>query len=202
MSWPDLLAQRLAGSKAVVNEGIAGNQITGGVSDAVGQPALVRIANDVLGRAGATHVIFLEGTNDIFAANPTEANWKDEVATLKAAYQRIIDDAHLIGLNIIGATILPRGADTKNWTRPMENVRSALNTWITSTAPFDNHIDFEELMTTPPDTTTSLPSITPNFRCPDGDGVHPNALGYKAMADYITKLNTEINLFNTPLRAR
>ena len=177
--WTDLLAARFAGwpadkSLAVANEGIAGNEIAGGV-----QPALERIANDVLGREGATYVIFLEGTNDI-AAHKTAAD-------LIAADQRIIGDAHAIGLNIIGATILPRGEEPA-WSREMEEERLTLNDWIRHEGNFDGVIDFDALMQGPFITRNRAVSLPSNWSC--FDHVHPNAAGYAAMAAFI-----DLNLF-------
>jgi hypothetical protein len=65
--WGDILAERLDAlpanqSKAIANEGIAGNRI---VSGGTGPTALSRMDRDVLEREGATHVVFFEGTNDI-----------------------------------------------------------------------------------------------------------------------------------------
>ena len=196
LTWPDLLAVRLAGSKAVVNEGIAGNHVAGGVSYDVGQAALARIANDVLGREGATHVILLEGTNDIADSNPiTLDDITAEIATLEGAYSRAINDAHLIGLNIIGATILPRGGDPA-WTSGMDLVRNAVNDFIRSPGIFDGVIDFDGLLTagTKPDAKGFF-EIPKAYSC--FDGTHPNADGYAFMA-----ANINLTLFDTPLRPR
>jgi len=179
--WTDLLATRFAGlpareSKAVADEGIGGNQISGGV-----QPALVRMPNDVLEREGATHVIFLEGTNDI-AGGATSAS-------LIAADQQIIDDAHAIGLQIIGVTIIPRGGDPA-WTSGMEQQRLAVNDWIRHGAQFDGVIDFDALLEGPVNAANGAVSIPSKWSC--FDGVHPNSAGYAAMAGFI-----DLNLFRT-----
>jgi lysophospholipase L1-like esterase len=169
--WTDLLAARFAAlpdgqSMAVANEGIAGNLVASEF-----RPALLRMADDVLGREGATHVIFLEGTNDIAAGTTADR--------LIAADQRIIGDAHQIGLNIIGATIIPRGGDPL-WTSSMEMERLKLNDWIRNGQSFDGVIDFDALLQGPPGTITHLVGIPPKWSC--YDGVHPNAAGYAAMA--------------------
>ena len=64
----DVLAVRLAAERpieptAVVNAGIAGNRIIPGGGN--GSALLQRLDRDVLERAGATHVMFLQGMNDI-----------------------------------------------------------------------------------------------------------------------------------------
>jgi lysophospholipase L1-like esterase len=179
--WADLLASRLVGlpadqSKAVANEGIAGNRITTG-----NQPALTRLADDVLGRAGATHLIFLEGTNDI--AFGTAA------AALIAADQKIIDDVHMSGLKIVGVTIIPRGGDPA-WTSTMEQERLTMNDWIRHQGNFDGVIDFDSLLQGPVNSTTGAVSIPSEWSC--FDGTHPNSAGHAAMAAFI-----DLNLFRS-----
>src|SRR5207247_3353169 len=66
--WSDVLAARLATAlpsapMAVINAGIAGNRIIPGGGN--GPAALQRLDRDVLERAGATHVFYLQGMNDI-----------------------------------------------------------------------------------------------------------------------------------------
>lgn len=174
--WTDLLASRLAAlpsnqSKAVSNEGIAGNRV---VSGGAGPPALVRIGRDVLGRAGATHVIFLEGTNDL--ANGATA------AAVIAGDQQIITQVHAAGLQIVGATIIPRGND-RAWTGVMEQQRLALNDWIRHQANFDALVDFDSLMQGPVNPANGAVTIRPEWSC--FDGIHPNSDGYQAMGRYI-----------------
>ncbi len=65
--WPDFLAERLhawrgrSEVKGVLN-GISGNQV---LNDDYGQSTLARFDRDVLGQAGVSHVIVLEGINDL-----------------------------------------------------------------------------------------------------------------------------------------
>src|SRR6185503_281536 len=64
--WPDYLARRLAARKGpaigVLNAGISGNQVLG---DGAGVSALARFDRDVLMQTGVTHVVIMEGINDI-----------------------------------------------------------------------------------------------------------------------------------------
>ena len=173
--WTDLLASRFASlpanqSKSVADEGIASNRV--GTRGGDGETALVRLDNDVLGREGATHVIFLEGTNDI--ANGAAAS------DVISADQQIIASVHAAGLKVIGATILPRGGDGF-WTSAMEPQRLALNDWIRNHATFDGVIDFDAVMQGGPiNAKNNSPSIPSQYAC--FDGVHPNSAGYAAMA--------------------
>lgn len=100
--WLDVLAARLAAERpnepwAVVNAGIGGNRIIPGGGN--GPAALQRIDRDVLERAGAAHVLYLQGMNDIGGGAAA--------ASITAAMQQIIDRVHAKGLSIIGGTLFP-----------------------------------------------------------------------------------------------
>jgi uncharacterized protein (TIGR03437 family) len=185
--WTDLLAARIAAlsanqSKAVIDEGIAGNTV--GPPPLAGLPAVDRLSNDVLGRAGATHLILFEGTNDIGSEGATSA-------TVIAGDQQIIDRAHAAGMEIIGATIIPRGGEGA-WTSSMEQQRLALNDWIRHHANFDGVIDFDAVMQgalNPKNNAVALPAAMSCF-----DGVHPNSAGYAAMGASI-----DLSLFQSLL---
>jgi lysophospholipase L1-like esterase len=140
--WIDVLAARLAAQnpdqpRAVVNAGIGGNRIIPGGGN--GSPTLQRLDRDVLERAGATHVIFLQGMNDIGGgASPVQ---------ITTAMQQVIDRVHAKGLRIVGATLFPLARpDRAKWTAPYDAVRQDVNRWIRMQAKFDGVIDFDRLM--------------------------------------------------------
>jgi lysophospholipase L1-like esterase len=177
--WTDVLAARLATLpageiKGIVNEGIAGNRIAPPGGN--GPAGLVRLERDVLDRAGVTHVIFFEGTNDI-AGGATA----DQVI---ASMQQVVDRVRAKGLSIIGVTIIPRGRpeNMMGWNSDMEKHRLAVNTWIRTQAKFDAVIDLDPLMKGGP-VYAGSESLKPEFNC--GDYTHPNPAGYKAMGEAI-----------------
>ena len=94
--WPDVLARRLFASKeplkAIVNAGISGNRV---LSPGAGPSALERFDRDVLMQPGVTHVIVLEGINDINGGTDAP-NPRNEVSAeeLIAGHQQLIDRAH------------------------------------------------------------------------------------------------------------
>jgi lysophospholipase L1-like esterase len=185
--WGDVLSERLAAlpkqeRKAVANVGIAGNRILNGGN---GPSALERVDRDVLDRAGATHVVFFEGTNDI-AGGFTAAE-------VIAGTQEIIDRVHARGLEIIGVTVIPRGTTREGWSAPQEQHRLAVNAWIRTQANFDGLIDFDALLQGPIIPETGAVQIRAEFNC---DDIHPNAAGYKAMGEAIN-----LSLFE-PVRKR
>ncbi len=186
----DVLATRLAAARskqplALVNAGIAGNRIIPGGGN--GSPLLQRLERDVLERAGATHVLFLQGMNDL--GNGATA------AQVTAAMQQVIDRVHARGLRIIGGTLFPLARpDRVRWTAPYDAQRLAVNDWIRTKAAFDGVIDFDRLMSGGPVYDGSQ-SLKPEFAC--DDDVHPNAAGHRAMGEFV-----DLALFDTPTRTR
>jgi lysophospholipase L1-like esterase len=174
--WPDQLARRLAGRKgagvAVLNAGISGNRVLG---DGAGVSALARFDRDVLMQTGVTHVVVLEGINDIGIArnNPTPS-----AEDLIAGHKQLIDRAHARGLKIYGATLTPfEGAPY--FTPEGEAKRQALNKWIRSSGAYDGVIDFDMITRDPAAPTKFLAAYD------SGDHLHPGDAGYKAMGDAV-----------------
>jgi lysophospholipase L1-like esterase len=176
--WINVLSARLAAERpraprAVVNVGIGGNRIIPGGGN--GSPLLQRLDRDVLERAGATHVIFLQGMNDLGGGATA--------AQLTAAMQQVIDRVHAGGLVIVAGTLFPLARpDRARWTSQMEKQRLAVNDWIRTKAGFDRVIDFDRLMSGGPLYEGSQ-SLKPEFAC--DDDVHPNAAGYRAMGEFV-----------------
>ena len=180
--WTDVLATRLAArggpQKGIANMGISGNRVLGRGN---GPSALERLERDVLDRAGVTHVVFFEGTNDVagnFAAAQVIAGSQQILALVRARG----------GIKVIGVTAVPRGrpAPGTGWTTANEKERLALNDWIRHKAGFDGVIDFDAMMKGGPVVTLasggSAPAIPDAWNC---DGTHPNAAGYRAMGEFV-----------------
>lgn len=174
--WPDVLRNRLAAlpasqSKSVVNEGISGNQIIlyPGLNPPTSPTALDRMERDVLSRAGVTHVIFFEGSNDLARG----ATFEQITDGLTQVYQRARD----AGLKIIGATVIPR--HNAAWLPAYNPVRHAVNDWIRSHPDLDAVLDFDALLKDP---------VNPDLINPlydSGDHIHPNPAGYAVMGESI-----------------
>jgi lysophospholipase L1-like esterase len=178
-SWPDALADRIAASPyagkiSVVNAGISGNRL---LREGSGPAALARFDRDVCSVPGATHVILLEGINDIGNGHrrPPEDPTIEE---LIGSYRQIIARSHDCGLKIYGATLTPyEGA---NYYDPAgEAKRQALNTYIRTSGEFDGVVDFEKATRDPTAPTKWLTAVQ------NGDNLHPNVAGYEAMAKAI-----------------
>jgi lysophospholipase L1-like esterase len=191
-SWPDRLAERLAGSPdgsgwAVVNAGISGNRL---LHYGAGPDALARLDRDVFAVPGVKVAILLEGINDIgraFPMRPPPLTTPEPVTAeqLIAADQQIIARAHERGIRVIGTTLTPfEGA--AYYSQGGETMREKVNQWIRTAGAFDGVIDFDAVTRDPSDLLTFRPDYN------DFDHLHPNDKGYKAMADAIDlKLITE-----------
>jgi lysophospholipase L1-like esterase len=174
--WPDVLARRLAARRgpgaAVMNAGISGNQVLG---DGAGVSALARFDRDVLMQTGVTHVIVLEGINDIGIARNSPTPTAED---LIAGHKQLIERAHARGLKIYGATLTPfEGA--AYYTPEGEAKRTALNEWIRTGKAYDGIIDFDKATRDPNAPTKFLPAYD------SGDHLHPGDAGYKAMGEAI-----------------
>jgi lysophospholipase L1-like esterase len=176
--WPDVLAERLKGRAAVVNDGISGNRVlSDGAIPTFGESALTRFDRDVLALPGATHLVVLEGINDLGGRpNPTAEQ-------LIAGYRQLIARAHAHGLKVILATLIPYGG--ANYFRPEgEAERRKVNAWIRKGRGFDGVIDFDAAIRDPARPERMQAALQ------SGDWLHPNDAGYRKMADSI-----DLNLF-------
>ena len=175
--WPDNLARRLSTNTpsagvSVVNMGIGGNAIFGGL----GPAAVARFDRDVLGQSGARWLIVFEGVNDIGGAS---ASGSPALATnLIGAYQQFINKAHNRGMRAYGATITPFGGNGY-YTPEHETARQTVNTWIRTNSTWDAVIDFDAVVRDPMTLTNLLSPYN------SGDGLHLSPAGYQAMANAI-----------------
>jgi len=177
--WPDHLARRLAAagsSMGVLNLGIDGNRV---LMDGAGVSALARLDRDVLVQPGVTHVLVLEGINDLGIAALFKDGPPPTPAELIAGHRQLIARAHARGLKIFAATLLPyEGTVIPGYfTAAGETTRQAFNQWMRTGKEYDGIIDFDAVMRDPAQPTKILP------RYDSGDHLHPSDAGYQAMAN-------------------
>jgi lysophospholipase L1-like esterase len=196
-NWPSDLVRRLRktpeGSKvALVNAGIVGNRL---LSDCFmasvgcfGVSALARFDRDALALPGVTHIVLLEGINDIgfpgaklagqYLADPADLRTAEDLID---AYRQLISRAHVHRVKLIGATITPfEGVDFPGYySEAKEATRQKVNKWIRTSGSFDDVIDFDAVLRDPDHPRRLLP------RFASKDHLHPNDAGYRAMADVI-----------------
>ena len=195
-NWPQQLSQRLQAKRgryqhlAVVNEGIAGNQL---LRDGAGKSTLGRMDRDVFSTPGLQYIIVLIGINDIGAGGMQFPGTKGPPppnrtpAELIAGYQQLIARAHSMSppVKIYGATLTPFQGTFKGYYTPeKEPVRLAVNKWIRTSGAFDGVIDFDKVVQDP-----NNPMIFAK-EYNSGDSLHPNDAGYHKMAESIN-----LNLF-------
>jgi lysophospholipase L1-like esterase len=177
--WPDQLAKRLVAhgptaGVAVVNMGIGGNAIFGGL----GPAAVNRFDRDVLNQAGARYLIVFEGVNDIGSGSSSMVT----ATNLINAYAQFAQKAHARNIRAYGATITPFGG-SGYYSALHEAERQFVNAWVRTNTVFDGVIDFDAAVRDPSNHENLLPAYS-------SDNLHLNPAGYQAMADAI-----DLNLF-------
>ena len=176
--WPDLLAERLQRGgmtlTGVANAGISANRL---LSEGDGYNALARFDSDVLAVPGVSHVVILEGVNDLGAAARDQQLMLPPAAII-GAYRQMIARAHDRGVKVILATILPyKGAGY--WSAAGEASRVAINDWIRTSGEADGFVDLARAIADPADPARMARAYDV------GDALHPNDAGFRVMADAI-----------------
>jgi lysophospholipase L1-like esterase len=177
-TWPDVLTERMndrpAIQKTVLNAGIGGNRVLrdsppGG---RLGESALDRLDRDVLTQTDVSHVIFLEGINDI--GLPPSAS----AAAIIDGHRQIIARCKAQGLAVKGATLTPfEGAFY--YSEAGEQKRQQVNKFIRTTDRYDGVVDFDKAIRDP----NQPKRMQPKYN--SGDNLHPSDEGYRAMANAV-----------------
>lgn len=176
--WTDVFASRIQKDSAttnlsVLNEGIGGNSIFGGL----GPAAKNRFERDVVNHPGIKYAIIFIGINDIGYAENTSL--KDQMI---AEYKIMVDKAHAKGIKVYGCTILPfKGHSYYDgvYGAMKEQIRQDINTWIRTSGYYDAVIDLDAILRD-----SSDPTIL-NSLYDSGDHLHPSVAGYKKIGDSI-----------------
>ncbi|HEX6271677.1 MAG TPA: SGNH/GDSL hydrolase family protein [Polyangiaceae bacterium] len=173
--WPDALARRLQANAAtagvaVLNHGIGGNAV---LSGGLGPTALERFERDVLEQDGVRWLVVLHGVNDIGAS--TDASVAERLID---AYGTFVGRARERDILVYGVPILPFGGSQYASTEH-EAARQAVNEWIRTSGRFDAVLDLDEALRSP-NTPENLAATYDS-----GDHLHPNASGYRKMAESI-----------------
>ena len=180
--WPDALAERLAPHGiAVANAGISGARL---LRDGMGQGALARLEQDVLGQPGISDVIVLLGINDI--GWPGSPFAPDERAVtldeLVAGYRQLVTAAHARGVRVTAGTLPPfEGAlegtpFAGHYSSAKDKLRTQLNEWLRTAGIFDAVVDFDAVLRDPARPQRLLAAFD------SGDHLHLGDAGYRAMA--------------------
>ena len=192
--WMNDLSRRLHNAYgdrvSIVNEAIGGNRVVNSaVANATSGPAATdRLDRDVLGLSGLTHVIWLEGINDLGASHTADA--------VIAGYKDVVTRLHAKGVKVYAGTLTSalgmvnpaegwnadRVATGDNGPR-VDQDRKTINTFIRTSGLFDGVEDFDAA-TLDPATGNMKAEFVPNSQMTElpWDYLHPNHAGYLAMA--------------------
>jgi len=184
--WANVLSRRLHnayGNKiSIVNEAIGGNRVVNpAVPNSTSGPAAVdRLDRDVLALSGLTHVIWLEGINDLGALHSTDsiiAGYRDVATRLHTAGVKVIAGTVVSALGVFGVPF-PTGDNGV----VAEAGRQVLNKFIRQSGIFDGIAEFD-VATLDPATGNMRTVFLPNsqFTQLPWDYLHPNHAGYNAM---------------------
>jgi lysophospholipase L1-like esterase len=183
--WANDLSRRLhkayGNLVSVVNQGIGGNTVNR--PGQAGESAVQRLDRDVLGLSGLTHVVWLEGINDVPAVTPD---------VVIAGYQNVVGRLHAVGIKVIGATVT--SALNPTLTDPAaiasnvlkDNYRKQLNVFIRTSGIYDSVADMDAATIDPATGALKAPFLPPSsIGGTVLDWLHPNRAGYQAMANSI-----------------
>jgi lysophospholipase L1-like esterase len=176
--YPNLLDNRLKAAgldrTGVVNAGIGGNRW---LHDFAGPRGISRFGRDVLGVTGATHAVILMGINDIGFSVESVPDQEVSAQQIIDAMAAAVSSARTRGLKVLLGTLMPfKGAGY--FSAAGEAKRQAVNAWI-RTHPDVTVVDFDAVMRDPADPAALNPAYD------RGDHLHPNDLGFTAMAQAI-----------------
>lgn len=179
LRFPDFLQRRadeLGMPATFVSAAISGNRLLAGpVLPMFGPAGNTRLVRDVLTLPGVTDAVVLIGINDLgfsllpgVTAQALTTGLRDVVVRLQQA-----------GVRVTLGTLLPsRGATLglAHGSAAVNTARQAVNRWVRTSGVADAVIDFDPCMQDPAQPDRLRPAYD------SGDGLHPNAAGYEAMA--------------------
>jgi lysophospholipase L1-like esterase len=185
--WELTLGRRLADAGkpyAVANVAISASRV---LKDGPAAPwsalsAEARFDRDALSVPNVAYIVIMQGVNDLGMSGPNNDPAQDSPVVsadaLIGGYKRLIARAHAKGIRIYGAEILPF-AGAGSWSADREAVRQKVNAWIRSSGAFDGIVDFQKAVADPADPSRLAKGFD------NGDHLHPNAAGQKAMGEAI-----------------
>lgn len=175
--WTDKLAESLQANEktshlSVLNEGIGGNAIFGGLGDA----AKSRFDRDVIDKSGVKYLVMLIGINDIGYSN--DLSLADSMIT---EYKTMITKAHDKGIQVYMSTILPfkgNGYYSANEGPIREQIRQKVNEWILNESQADEVIDLAKEIASD----TDPEKMAEQYK---NDYLHPNVKGYAYIGELV-----------------
>ncbi len=185
--WEVTLQRRLAEAGkpyAVANVAISASRVLkdGPASPWSALSVEARFDRDALSVPGVAYIVIMQGVNDLGMSGPSPDPDKDSPVVsadaLIGGYKRLIARAHAKGIRIYAAEIMPFSG-ASSWSADREAVRLKVNAWIRTSGAFDGVVDFQKAVADPADPSRLAKGFD------NGDHLHPNAAGQKAMGEAI-----------------
>ncbi|MEV7042918.1 GDSL-type esterase/lipase family protein [Amycolatopsis sp. NPDC051061] len=180
--WPDDLARRIVAQAppsaqlAVANAGVSGTtsapSCPGMPPSVAGLDAGSRLDRDVLALHGVTSVIYYYGTNDLAYGCDGE--------TILASYRSVFQRLRAAGIAVYVTPSTPRPGydDAANLAR--HEIGLFVSRWSSCGGTCSGVVNFDEVLKDPLKPNTILPVYE------NGDGIHANAAGQQALADFVS----------------
>ncbi len=188
LRWTDLLQQRVdelpaAQRRAIVNEGITANTLTGYVPNysklGGGPPGLERLDTDALDQPGVSELVLFLGTNDLWFGTTAQQ--------LIGGYRDAIADAHRAGVRIVGVTLLPRSSGGTHpvevWSTYDQIQLEIVDHWVLTSGAFAGVLDLAPAVADVYDGACNPVLMFPAYD--SGDNLHPDDAGQTALANAV-----------------
>ncbi|GHG14084.1 MULTISPECIES: GDSL-type esterase/lipase family protein [Amycolatopsis] len=177
--WADDLARRIVAASAplaVANAGVSGTtsarSCPGMPPSVAGLDAASRLDRDVLALHGVTAVIYYYGTNDLA--------YGCDAATILDSYRAVFARLRAAGVSVFVTPSTPRPGygDQANLAR--HEIALFVKRWNTCGGTCSGVVDFDTVLADPLKPNSILPAYD------NGDGIHANAAGQQALADFVS----------------
>ncbi|WP_167454991.1 GDSL-type esterase/lipase family protein [Amycolatopsis kentuckyensis] len=177
--WTDDLARRIVASAAplaVANAGVSGTtsarSCPGMPPSVAGLDAASRLDRDVLALHGVTAVIYYYGTNDLA--------YGCDAATILDSYRAVFARLRAAGIAVYVTPSTPRPGYTDQANLARHEIALFVRRWNTCGGTCSGVVDFDTVLADPLKPNSILPAYD------NGDGIHANAAGQQALADFVS----------------
>lgn len=177
--WTDDLARRIVAAStplAVANAGVSGTtsapSCPGMPPSVAGLDAGSRLDRDVLALHGVTAVIYYYGTNDLA--------YGCDAATILASYRSVFERLRAAGIAVYVTPSTPRPGYNDQANLARHEIGLFVSRWSSCGGTCSGVVNFDEVLKDPLKPNSILPAYD------NGDGIHANAAGQQALADFVS----------------
>lgn len=177
--WTDDLARRMVASSvplAVANAGVSGTTSARTCPamppSVAGLDAASRLDRDVLALHGVTAVVYYYGTNDLA--------YGCDAATILDSYRAVFARLRAAGIAVYVTPSTPRPGYSDQANLARHEIALFVGRWNTCGGACSGVVDFDTVLADPLKPNSILPAYD------NGDGIHANAAGQQALADFVS----------------